>query len=599
MQTLSLNTTSLPSPASQSRDVTPFETPQERTFSASRSHRSNSNFQKLPPLITSPARRSNTPRPLSQVSQSDKFFSAITHVSGPRTHSRPHSTVFPAFHSTLEYSVVRDFAYPPDHPLHYGPPPEPSRAPSPDPIEDEDIQEEDSYGETKGDWYHPPRNNSERPQSGPRLPATSYNDGPPWSEDEDLLSPIVTTSKHKRGKSSFSDMGRSMGRNKSEIAPENVVMVSAGRRHSADDVSHGRQLQTSDATAPEPSSYFALDRDAYADASADFASDDEASPISEDEDQSRYSRDYQFTIASPDEEMHGKAVALFDFARENDNELPLLEGQVLWVSYRHGQGWLVAQDPKSGESGLVPEEYVRLLRDIEGGLNRLQGVEGSDWEASPTFNMSSGDSPMSAFHERTASGTSGQAGNWVPPGDGGTTGQHYTPVQSHFSTSSKDLERYPAHHLLAASQSQAHANASQGPASPASPAWSSPGEPTLKAQAYQHGEGARLSTQQRAQFSRTLPNPSFELHPPDNIVAQAPEVGHSVSSAQRPKNNGEQDKQSSGSVASSAIQPVRFTAQTTSLESTTNTQQPNTANSTLGDTPAAGVGLGITSPRPS
>ncbi|MGG6616582.1 UNVERIFIED_CONTAM: hypothetical protein ITH88_24450, partial [Salmonella enterica subsp. enterica serovar Weltevreden] len=84
-----------------------------------------------------------------------------------------------------------------------------------------------------------------------------------------------------------------------------------------------------------------------------------------------------------DEEMHGKAVALFDFARENDNELPLVEGQVILVSYRHGQGWLVAQDPKTGESGLVPEEYVRLLRDIEGGRNGLVGAIQSQPELLP------------------------------------------------------------------------------------------------------------------------------------------------------------------------------------------------------------------------
>jgi hypothetical protein len=74
---------------------------------------------------------------------------------------------------------------------------------------------------------------------------------------------------------------------------------------------------------------------------------------------SRYAR--QYSIISPDEEMHGKAVALYDFARENDHELPLVKGQVILVSYRHGQGWLVAQNPKSGESGLVPEVLVRLL----------------------------------------------------------------------------------------------------------------------------------------------------------------------------------------------------------------------------------------------
>src|SRR5437667_3973815 len=71
--------------------------------------------------------------------------------------------------------------------------------------------------------------------------------------------------------------------------------------------------------------------------------------------------------------MHGKAVALFDFQRENENELPLVEGQIIWVSYRTGQGWLVAEDPKTQESGLVPEEYVRLLRDIRGGMTSLTG----------------------------------------------------------------------------------------------------------------------------------------------------------------------------------------------------------------------------------
>jgi hypothetical protein len=71
--------------------------------------------------------------------------------------------------------------------------------------------------------------------------------------------------------------------------------------------------------------------------------------------------------------MHGKAVALFDFTREHENELPLTEGQVIYVSYRHGQGWLVAEDPRTGENGLVPEEFVRLLRDIEGGLTSLNG----------------------------------------------------------------------------------------------------------------------------------------------------------------------------------------------------------------------------------
>jgi hypothetical protein len=59
-------------------------------------------------------------------------------------------------------------------------------------------------------------------------------------------------------------------------------------------------------------------------------------------------------------------LALYNFEPENDNELRLVEDQTILVSYRHGQGWLVAENPETGEQGLVPEEYVRLLRDIEG-----------------------------------------------------------------------------------------------------------------------------------------------------------------------------------------------------------------------------------------
>lgn len=60
------------------------------------------------------------------------------------------------------------------------------------------------------------------------------------------------------------------------------------------------------------------------------------------------------------EEINRKAVALFDFQPENDNEIQLSEGQEIWISYRHGQGWLVAENPLLGENGLVPEEYVSI-----------------------------------------------------------------------------------------------------------------------------------------------------------------------------------------------------------------------------------------------
>ncbi|KAK9372598.1 uncharacterized protein V1513DRAFT_384424 [Lipomyces chichibuensis] len=73
-------------------------------------------------------------------------------------------------------------------------------------------------------------------------------------------------------------------------------------------------------------------------------------------------QEYFFSVASVEDEIHGRAVALFDFEPENDNEVALKEGQEIWISYRHGQGWLVAQDPATGESGLVPEEYVEIIQ---------------------------------------------------------------------------------------------------------------------------------------------------------------------------------------------------------------------------------------------
>jgi hypothetical protein len=173
-------------------------------------------------------------------------------------------------------------------------------------------------------------------------------------------------------------------------------------------------------------SHFAtlLPQRAYASADGPpYDSDDEMSePEDYIHDESRFSRDYQFTIASPEEEMHGKAVALFDFTPENDNELGLVEGQVILVSYRHGQGWLVAQDPKTEQRGLVPEEYVRLLRDIEGGWNGLMDAAANQ-------------EPTNGHEQILSPG---------PEARTPTQADHkYPPVISTFSTSTKDLEPYP------------------------------------------------------------------------------------------------------------------------------------------------------------
>lgn len=191
-------------------------------------------------------------------------------------------------------------------------------------------------------------------------PPLNFEDGPPWSEDEDLISPVVIPkdSRHPKHKSSaaYHSRGQSTSiyggeeedwetRRRSAIENGlepggNYYTTGAGRRALAEGEPGGELYnhQEDDEYAP---GYYQNPDYIY--------SDDEGREYDPDaEYNSRFSRDYQFAIASPEEEMHGKAVALFDFVQENENELPLVEGQVVWISFRHGMGWLVAEDPKTG-----------------------------------------------------------------------------------------------------------------------------------------------------------------------------------------------------------------------------------------------------------
>lgn len=218
----------------------------------------------------------------------------------------------------------------------------------------------------------------------------SFGDGPPYSEDEDLHSPVVTSSRQRK---------KSTGTDLNGMTDEHGVtgLGQADRGTFVGLNSDGSETYyvndgdgMEDGPGGEYVTYPANEggyspmyggQQGYA-AEAGFESEDDLTGGN------RYSSDFQFAVGCSDEEMHGKAVALFDFAREHENELPLTEGQVIYVSYRHGQGWLVAEDPKTGENGLVPEEFVRLLRDIEGGLTSLNGELNPDvTESSESINM--------------------------------------------------------------------------------------------------------------------------------------------------------------------------------------------------------------------
>lgn len=346
----------------------------------------------------------------------------------------------PMYPSNLCYTLVRDFAYPVMHPLHYGPPPEPSGPPSgmnTPAGENRRLSDPPIGWDQKMPWDSWTADGFNR---GHDLPPIHFGDGPPYSEDEDLQSPVVST-RHKKHKSTSATLTKTThAMNPSNYDLERGHYVgTAGDGSERYYVNHGGEANGPGGeyvTYPPGEArhsrayHYAQQPQQEIDGTV-YDSSPLSSPGFQDEDQSRYSRDYQFTITSPDEEFHGKAVALFDFERENENELPLVEGQIIWVSYRHGQGWLVAEDPKTQESGLVPEEYVRLLRDIEGGMSSLAGHIG-DGLISPDVST-----PTQTEH----------GGQTQPSAPGNIQNGYHQPVVSMFSTSSKDLNPYPTEQL--------------------------------------------------------------------------------------------------------------------------------------------------------
>ncbi|KOS19134.1 NAP1-binding protein 2 [Escovopsis weberi] len=412
--------------------------------------------------------QSSLPRPLSRASKNNRLSQYSTTGSMP-SRSRPSSNVFPMFPSTLPYAQVRDFAYPAMHPLHYGPPPELSGPPSglTTPATERRLSDPPTLWDQKMPWDSWAGEGRARD-----LPPIHFGDGPPYSEDDDLQSPVVST-RHRKQKSSSSAFHSGRGRGGRESASigagtgtgtgtgtiqpsssdddEGSYFLGTGR--DSGERFYANRGADADRTGgggggggggesmaiPPGQEHLEItqsyvqtlsDNDGYRSGSDD--SNCSSSPGFQEKDQSRYSRDYQFTITSPDEEFHGKAVALFDFERENENELPLVEGQIIWVSYRHGQGWLVAEDPKTQESGLVPEQYVRLLRDIEGGMSSLTG----EGPASPLEATSPTNQDISGF---VPSGHT--------PSHSISSNGYHQPIVSMFSTSSKDLNPYPTEQL--------------------------------------------------------------------------------------------------------------------------------------------------------
>lgn len=333
----------------------------------------------LPPILTDGTVKRSSTMPKDRLST----YSNVSFASHNR--SRPGSHVFPIFHTSLPYALVRDFAYPSTHPLHYGPPPPRASGVSTPASEHRRLSDPPPSWDTSHGWST--SQSGMEPQHGlvhQQLPAMSFGDGPPYSEDEDLHSPVVT-SRHRKKTSEMNGLVDERVMSGTRQAGNNDRGMLVGINADGSETYYVNDGDTSDdgpggeyVTYPANEGRYSI----MGHSAPGGQQSHEFDPDFESEDElpgaNRYSRDYQFAVGCPDEEMHGKAVALFDFTREHENELPLTEGQVIYVSYRHGQGWLVAEDPKTGENGLVPEEFVRLLRDIEGGLTSLNGEPSSD-----------------------------------------------------------------------------------------------------------------------------------------------------------------------------------------------------------------------------
>ncbi|KAJ5130385.1 uncharacterized protein N7515_006424 [Penicillium bovifimosum] len=333
---------------------------------------STNNLSVLPPILTDGTVKRSSTLPKDRLST----YSNVSFVSQNR--SRPGSHVFPIFHTSLPYALVRDFAYPSSQPLHYGPPPPRASGVSTPASEHRRLSDPPPSWDTMRGWSTGHSGAESHTGFVPQqLPAMSFGDGPPYSEDEDLHSPVVTSRHRKKtsehnghvdervmhgtGQAGNNDRGTLVG-----INPDGSETYYVNDGDSSEDGPGGEYVTY----PPNEGRYSIMGYNAPHQGyehDPGFESEDEIPG------ENRYSRDYQFAVGCPDEEMHGKAVALFDFTREHENELPLTEGQVIYVSYRHGQGWLVAEDPKTGENGLVPEDFVRLLREIEGGLTSLNG----------------------------------------------------------------------------------------------------------------------------------------------------------------------------------------------------------------------------------
>lgn len=293
--------------------------------------------------------------------------------SSQRSNRQSTALEFPAFSSSLPYASVRDFAYPVFHPLHYGAELEPSGPSTPgsewnSARRQSDPMEQWNGGSGGAGWSAGPwggdgvlYGDPEEGGLGP-LPSTSFGNEDAQDFGDDELA--VKRSKHRKSKSyaNMSDYERGRRREsgkRSRVSGEEMFRFSgqqsdpAGRDSLRQSRGYGDMRKDSHfSSLPQRSFHHSQHIDEDEHIPLDIEPHTSHSPV----------RD---SMGPEDEELFaGPSLALYSFEPENSNELRLEEGQEIMVSYRHGQGWLVASDPRTGEQGLVPEAYVRLIAEM-------------------------------------------------------------------------------------------------------------------------------------------------------------------------------------------------------------------------------------------
>ncbi|KAK1047863.1 HOG (high osmolarity glycerol) pathway protein [Friedmanniomyces endolithicus] len=352
------------------------------------------------------------------------------------THSRvshaESTTIDPSlFHSTLSHPLIRDFAWPAFHPLHYGAPDADSASGATTPGSEwqsstrrlsDPMDHTNNSGWSAGPWggdgvmYGDPEHDDEHEP----LPSTSFGDESSDASDETGMAgkrkkrkskSYANMSDYERGRrresagfrrsrasgeasaavaAAGSDMFMFMGR-QSDLAGRDSLRQSrgyvAGTNAASLQPSENGGGAGSASSRARADSHFqtVLPNRSFPNSTSQCATQapaasqphllpqppgtpfdpDTTMPLDTEKPSIPPPQNPRESLGPEDEELYaGRSLALYPFDPENSNELRLREGQVIMVSYRHGQGWLVAEDPESGEQGLVPEEYVRLLSEL-------------------------------------------------------------------------------------------------------------------------------------------------------------------------------------------------------------------------------------------